>query len=276
VDPKPPEQRPLPFGGPAPDDACCFASLGSGSRGNGTVVRFGSTTLLVDCGFTLKQTTLRLARLGLDPSHLTAVLVTHEHSDHIAGVGTLARRYNLPVHLTRGTLGANRARLADWGDLDLQPFRGGQEFEIAGVGVCAVPVPHDAQEPVQYLFEGGACRLGVVTDLGHVTPVLLDRFSRLDGLLIESNHDLEMLQMGTYPPHLKRRVGGSHGHLNNAQALSFVTTTAEPERTRVVVGHISEQNNCPRLLERLYASVAPRLGSLQFASQSHGTAWVNL
>jgi phosphoribosyl 1,2-cyclic phosphodiesterase len=274
VEADPPAQCELPFGGPGPH--CGFASLGSGSRGNGTVVAFGSVKLLVDCGFTLKQTRARLARLGLEPGELAAILVTHEHSDHIAGVGPLARRFGLPVYLSQGTLGARRSRLGDWADLDLRPFSGEHDFEIGGVGVSAVPVPHDAREPVQYVFEGAGRRIGVMTDLGHATPRLVDRYRALDGMLIESNHDLDMLRTGPYPVHLQRRVGGSHGHLNNAQALAFVTETVEWERTHLVVGHISEQNNCPRLLAGLYAPLAPRLPSLTLASQTRGTDWVDV
>jgi phosphoribosyl 1,2-cyclic phosphodiesterase len=273
VEAKPPEQVPLPLGDPLGSASCGFASLGSGSRGNGTVVSFGSVRVLVDCGFTLKQTALRLSRLGLLPSDLTALIVTHEHSDHTAGIAVLARRFGLPVYLTQGTLQA-RAWFADWADLDLRPFAGEHEFEISGVGVNAVPVPHDAREPVQYLFEGAGRRIGVATDLGHVTPRLLERYRNLDGLLIESNHDLRMLQEGPYAAHLKRRVGGLHGHLNNQQAMSFVTGTAAEGRTHVVVGHVSEQNNCPALLNDLYTPLAPHLGGLTFATQSYGTGWI--
>lgn len=270
----PPAQCELPFGGPSPN--CGFASLGSGSRGNGTVVSFGGVHLLVDCGFTVKQTRQRLARLGLDAADLTAILVTHEHSDHIAGVGPLARRFGLPVYLTHGTLGAHGSRLGDWAMLDLRPFSGGHEFEIDGIGISAVTVPHDAREPVQYVFEGGGRRIGVMTDLGHVTSHLVDRYRGLDGMLIESNHDLDMLRTGPYPVYLQRRVGGSHGHLNNAQTLAFVSETVQWERTHLVIGHISEQNNCPRLLASLYEPFASRLASLTFASQTRGTDWVRV
>jgi phosphoribosyl 1,2-cyclic phosphodiesterase len=267
----PSEQQSLPFGF-APRSG--FASLGSGSRGNGTIVCFGDVCMLVDCGFSLKQTHARLARLGLAPGDLSAILVTHEHSDHIAGIGVLARRYGLPVYLSSGTLGAQRARMADWGDLDLRPFRSGADFDIRDVTVSAVPVPHDAEDPVQYVFERRGVRIGVLTDAGHVPATVADRYRRLDGFFVESNHDLDMLRLGPYPPLLQRRVGGMHGHLNNEQAFSFIDDVVDEGRTRVVVGHISEQNNCPQLLRRLYAPLVPRVASFGLATQSYGTEWV--
>ncbi len=250
-----------------------FASMGSGSQGNGTLLCFDSTRLLIDCGFTLKQTLLRLLRLGLAPEDLSAVLVTHEHSDHINGVLPLARRYGLPVYLSHGTKVGLRG---DTKDIDLRPLPAGAEFYVGDVHVMAVPVPHDAREPIQFVAQSQGRRIGVLTDIGHITDRVQAAYAGCQGLLVESNHDLEMLRNGPYPPRLQRRVGGNYGHLNNEQALAFVQALAPAAGSRVLIGHISEKNNCPALLTRLYEPLRTSLPLLAMATQTGGSDWVAL
>ncbi len=213
-----------------------FASLGSGSKGNATLVSDGETHLLVDCGFTLREAERRLARLGLHPRQLDALLVTHEHGDHIRGVGPLARRYGVPVWLTPGSWGQRPAGRAARAPLDHPQAR----FAVKGLCIDPVTVPHDAREPVQFRIQGGGGRhLGLLTDLGHPTEHVVQAFAGCDALVLECNHDVRMLAEGPYPPRLKRRVGGDWGHLANTQAVD----AAGPARPRSAAAH------------RLFASV---------------------
>ena len=228
--------------------------------------------LLVDCGFTLKQTRARLARLGLVPEDLAAVLVTHEHSDHIQGVAPLARRHGLPVYLSHGT----RRGLTGWDDVDLRPFNAHAEFKIGGVRVTPVPVPHDAREPTQFVFDGARVSLGVLTDIGHVTAHVREVYRRCNALLVEANHDRDMLWGGTYPPHLKRRIASDLGHLSNEQTVALLEAIGTDAMREVVIGHISEQNNCAQRLGTAFAGLRARLPRLRFATQREGFGWIDL
>ncbi len=250
-----------------------FASLGSGSKGNGTLVAAGDTLVLVDCGFSLRETERRLARLGVDPTSLDAVLVTHEHGDHCAGVARLSRRYEVPVFLSHGTFGSGRVD----GCYQSHCFNSGELFRVGDLAVESVAVPHDAREPCQYRFSHAGLALGILTDLGSITPHVVERFSGCDGLLLEFNHDLEMLLAGAYPPALKQRVGGDWGHLNNDQAAELVARIQHPGLRYLVVGHVSENNNCT---ERAAAALAAVYGALDervvWADQSGGFDWLSL
>ena len=244
-----------------------FASLGSGSRGNGTVVALGDRNLLVDCGFSLRQTEQRLARLGLSGGDIDAILVTHEHSDHISGVSGLAHKYAIDVYGSFGTL------KYDLGGVRSHPFDGDAPFEIDGIHINPVRVPHDAREPTQFVMSDGAETVGVLSDLGCVTSHVVEQFADCSHLLLEANHDVAMLRNGGYPPHLKRRVGADYGHLSNEQALHLLQQLAHPD-LNVVLGHVSEQNNCPDIVQRLFRPLDNMLGSLQVATQKEGFGWV--
>ena len=195
-----------------------FASLGSGSKGNATVVAAGDTVVLIDCGFSLRETRRRLALLGLQPEQLTAILVTHEHSDHSAGVSRLARQCNIPVYLTQGTWNSGRLE----GCPEVVCFNCEHRFQIGHLEVEAVAVPHDAREPCQFRLHHAGLSVGVLTDLGSATSHVVERFRGCDALVLEFNHDLEMLHSGGYPAALKRRVAGDWGHLNNQQAAALL------------------------------------------------------
>jgi phosphoribosyl 1,2-cyclic phosphodiesterase len=232
-------------------------------------VRLCGLSLLVDCGFTLKESEARLARLGVAAATLEAILVTHEHSDHIQGVARLARRHSIPVYLTHGTMRGH----ADWDNVELRPFNAHQPFRIGAVEVDPVPVPHDAREPVQFVFAGDGRRIGVLTDLGHVTDVVTARFSGCDALLVEANHDLDMLWSGSYPQSLKQRIASPLGHLSNAQTAAFLRTVELPADCAVVIGHVSEQNNAPGPLRAAFAAARERFAELSFATQADGVFW---
>ncbi len=248
-----------------------FASLGSGSRGNATLVQAGTTSVLVDCGFAARELVARCADLGFDPAGLTAILVTHEHGDHMRGVGALARRFGVPVWMSHGTW-----RAADFGVLsDLNLFAGHEgDFRIGDLVVTPVPVPHDAREPTQFVFTWGGLRLGLLTDLGSITPRVLEAFDRLDALLLECNHDCEMLANGPYPPGLQARVGGCYGHLNNAQAAEFLRSIDHTRLRHLVAGHLSEKNNAPELARLALESVSCELaGCLSLLIQDQASDW---
>jgi len=220
-----------------------FASLGSGSKGNATLVRKNATCLLVDNGFSVKETEVRLTRLGGDAEQLTAILVTHEHGDHIRGVGPLARKYGIPVWTTRGT--ASHVGLGELPILHYIDVH--QPLELDDIEVQPFPVPHDAREPCQFAFGDGARRLGILTDTGSTTSHILEQLSGCDALMLECNHDTAMLMNGSYPESLKARVGGRFGHLSNAQAAELLTQLDTHRLQHLVAAHLSEQNNTPDL-----------------------------
>ena len=244
-----------------------FASLGSGSRGNGTLVALGDALFLVDCGFNLKQAEQRLARRQVSAGDITAILVSHEHSDHIAGVAALAHRYGIPVYASHGTLGRAPEGFS------CQPFDGDVPFEVAGVQINPVCVPHDAREPTQFTLSHGDQKIGVLSDLGSVTQHVLSQFSECTYLLLEANHDRSMLMQGKYPPALKRRVAADYGHLSNEQAAQLLTHLAHPQ-LHVMIGHISEQNNALQNVSAAFDGLVSQVASLGIANQQDGFDWV--
>ena len=196
-----------------------FASLGSGSEGNALLVQAGQTSVLMDCGFNLTESVTRLARLGLSPDKLSGILVTHEHGDHVSGVARLARKYSIPIWLTHGTL---RAQFKSLGALtEVTEINPHDAFSIGDIQIQPFPVPHDAAEPVQYVFGEGGKRLGVLTDVGSSTPHIELCLSGCAALVLECNHDSGLLAAGDYPFSLKQRVGGRFGHLNNEDAAAL-------------------------------------------------------
>lgn len=248
-----------------------FASLGSGSKGNATLVSCGTTHLLIDCGFAMKETARRLQRLGVEPQDLTAMLITHEHGDHIGGAGALARRHKLPVYTTNGTKISGRfnGEIPDW-----RPINPEHSFAINDLEVWPVTVPHDAREPVQFVISDGANRLGVLTDLGSITPHVLRHYQNCQALVLEANHDPAMLARGPYPASLKRRVGGDFGHLSNQQAADFLTQIETEKLTHLVASHLSEQNNEPNLACAILADAINTTPDwIALANQEEGFGW---
>lgn len=220
-----------------------FASLGSGSGGNAFLVEQGRTCVMIDCGFSLKETERRLHRLGKTPADLSGVLVTHEHADHIHGVGMLSRKYGLTVWMTPGTWRAQRA-----GELaGVHLFNCHEPLEIDDLCVQPFPVPHDALEPSQFVFSDGDVKLAIATDLGSHTPHIVAQLSGCEALVLECNHDTVLLASGSYPASLKLRVGGRHGHLSNDQSAELVARLDQSRLQHVVAAHLSEKHNTPAL-----------------------------
>ena len=246
-----------------------FASLGSGSRGNATLIDIGEQLILVDCGFSLKQAEARFARLAVRPGDVTAVLITHEHADHVSGVAALSHKYGIPIFASYGTFKA----------LDNQVFGGriygGIAFPLGDVIVHPVVVPHDAREPIQFVFEYKSVRIGVISDLGQVTPHVISQYMGCSGLMMESNHDEDLLLKGNYPAKLKKRIAGNLGHLSNDQAVFFLDMVKHSDM-KVVVGHVSEQNNRIDLLEASFEQFRSYVDCLHFATQETGVDWVSI
>lgn len=249
-----------------------FASLGSGSKGNATVVRAGNTLVMVDCGFSLRETVKRLQALEVAPDDIDAILVTHEHSDHSSGVAALSRKFQIPVYLTHGTASTGRC---DGGYQEIC-FNCDDSFTIGELVVDAIAVPHDAAEPCQYRLTSDQLSLGILTDLGSLTPHVIDSYRGCNSLLLEFNHCQQMLEDGPYPYSLKRRVGGDWGHLNNDQAASLLQQIDGRALQQVVVAHISEKNNCRKRAEAALLTALDSLDSVIFAEQSGGVGWLDL
>jgi len=246
-----------------------FISLASGSRGNASLVEFGSTLLMVDCGLPCKIVEERLKAVDRQPSDVTAILVTHEHTDHAQGVATFSKRHNTPVWTTPGTSSAlptiTRVR-------HLSSHR---SLTIGAIDVQPYPVPHDAREPCQFTFAAGGRRVGMLTDAGHVTPHMVERLTDCDALALECNHDLDSLQHGPYPESLKARVASKFGHLNNGQTTELLRRL-DSTRVQWLLGlHLSERNNSP---EHVRTALKPAIESarypLHLASQDAPTAWL--
>lgn len=249
-----------------------FASLGSGSQGNSLVVEAGGTRLLLDCGFGLAASVARLARLGLVPGDISAIVVTHEHDDHIGGVARLARHHHIPVWLTPGTLAGFEALFA--GVAQVRMIHNYEAFEVGDLRVRPFPVPHDAREPAQYVFDDGARRLGVLTDAGCSTRHIEETLSGCDALVLECNHDAEMLRRSSYPQKLRERIASRFGHLDNDAAADLLRRLDNGRLKHLVAAHLSQENNHPELARAALAGAmncAPEW--IAIADQDEGLAW---
>lgn len=237
-----------------------FAPLFSGSSGNATYVRIDDTRLLVDAGLSGTRIAAELQKLDVDPGMLSALLVTHEHSDHIAGVGVLSRRYHLPVYATQGTWDAMAGKLGRMDPRNVRVIPTGQDFYLGQVGVTPFPIPHDAAEPVGYAFAARGVKVAVATDLGHINDQWMDQLVGCDLVLLESNHDVEMLKAGPYPYELKRRILGRRGHLSNEDAAKAAAELVSRGVKRILLGHLSRENNFPELAYRTVAQQLEEAG----------------
>ncbi|MSQ20391.1 MAG: MBL fold metallo-hydrolase [Betaproteobacteria bacterium] len=251
-----------------------FAMLGSGSTGNGLVVECGATRLLLDCGFSVKETEARLQRLGLSLGQLDGIVVTHEHDDHVSGVRGLANRSGAPVFLTYGTLRELLGGDAPPATERYQLVDAGVPFAVGELEVHPFAVPHDAREPVQYVFSDGDARLGVLTDTGSSTPHIEASLAACDSLVLECNHDGPMLAGSRYPKWLKERIGGVFGHLSNVQAAGILAAIDRRRLSHVVAAHLSTSNNTPAAAQRALADVlACDPAWIAVADQQTGLTW---
>ena len=260
-----------------------FCSLGSGSGGNASLVEASqgitNTQLLVDCGFSLRELTRRLARAGSSPAELDAVFITHEHGDHVGCALQLAQQYRIPLWTSRGTWRAIAHKAGQEFDPGLLRWvKDGETIELGDLQIQAFAVPHDANEPLHLRCNDGRASLGLITDLGHACASVARALHGCQALLLECNHDEALLRASSYPASLKRRILGSHGHLSNESAAELLAQCLHPGLQRVVAAHLSESNNTPALAA---ASLAAVLGGsadqvVAVASQNEGCPWFDL
>lgn len=251
-----------------------FASLGSGSRGNALVVQGADACLLLDCGFPVREALARLDRVGCAAEDIDAIVVTHEHDDHVGGVARFAARMGIPVFATPGTCAAMGKK---FDRVRVEHFDPHRAFEIRGLGIEPFPVPHDAREPAQMVFNDGVHRLGVLTDVGVATPHIVEMLGGCSALVLECNYDERMLREGPYPPSLKARIGSRLGHMRNEDAADLLARIDKRSLRYVVAAHLSETNNTPALARAAIAKVLDaRPEEVFVAGQDEGLGWVTL
>ena len=254
-----------------------FRSLASGSSGNATLIEASDglhrTRVLVDCGLGLRQLMARLAVEGIGPADLDGIFITHEHGDHIGCAPMLVARYGVPLWTSAGT-----AQYAAFAGLEsaLNLVRDGQVFAIGGLQLHPFTVPHDAREPLQLRCTDGDRVLGLMTDIGHVTGHALAALAGCHALVLESNHDGELLAQSRYPDFLKRRVGGQHGHLSNVQAAAALGALRHDRLNTVVAAHLSERNNRPELVSRAFAAVLGCGEADVLLAERRGRGWLDV
>jgi phosphoribosyl 1,2-cyclic phosphodiesterase len=232
--------------------------LGSGSAGNSALVATGHCKILVDGGLSARQLALRLEQCGVTLEQLDGVLLTHEHTDHICGLEVLCRKFDLPIYCNRLTADALRCNGLLEARRNWRIFETGSEFSICDVTVQTFPVPHDAVDPLGFVFHAGSGSLGFITDLGYVTKLIVERLRQVQTLVIETNHDEKLLQNDTHRPWpVKQRIQSRHGHLSNTAAAGVIEELLPRKVERVVLGHLSRDCNTPELaLETVRASLA--------------------
>ncbi len=251
-----------------------FASLGSGSAGNALLVEVGQTKVMLDCGFSIKETEARLAKLNVQPDSLTGVVVTHEHDDHAGGVFKFAAKHQLPIWLTHGTLKMAERYIPAQHSLKMHVIDSHQTFQIHDIEVHPFPVPHDAREPMQCVFSDGNHRLGVLTDVGKITIHIEQMLTKCDALVLECNHDAHMLEKGPYSSALKKRVGGDLGHLDNQSAAALLSRLDCSTLQHLIAAHLSAKNNTPELAQTALAQVIGcETDWIGIASQEAGFSW---
>ena len=254
-----------------------FTSLGSGSQGNALVAEAGRTRLMLDCGFAIQETESRLARVGLQPSDLSGIIVTHEHGDHADGVFPFARRHGIPTWMTFGTLAALRDAGVGGEECSIRLVDSQLPFQVGDLQVQPFTVPHDAREPVQYVLSDGASRLGVLTDTGCATAHIEANLSGCDALVLECNYDPEMLEGGPYPPSLKARIAGRLGHLDNRTSGEILAALDRGRLKHVIAAHLSQTNNTPELARAALArALSCEPAWISVATQEEGFSWRDL
>lgn len=240
-----------------------FCSLFSGSSGNASFAAAGGSRVLIDAGLPASRIQEALRSVGSDLNEIDGVLITHEHIDHIKAVGTLSRQFNLPIYANAATWQAMEAsgKIGAIPRCNRAVFDTGHDFFIGNIGVSSFPVAHDTAEPVGFVLWGGGRQVAVATDLGHITNMVLDRIREANAVLLESNHDVDMLQNGRYPAFLKRRILGRRGHLSNTAAAAVLIDLMEHGVERVALAHLSQDNNTPEVAFHTMAQALLSVGA---------------
>ncbi len=255
-----------------------FTSLGSGSKGNSLLVSakegLTSTTVMVDCGFGVREITHRLKRVGCEPSGLSAIVVTHEHGDHVGSALALAKRYQIPLWMSYGTF---QSLGKDFSGVELNFCRDGDVFSINDLQIAAFTVSHDAREPLQFCISDGRVKFGMLTDTGQVTPHISGALQGCDALMIECNYDDRLLEKSAYPYYLKKRISSIYGHLSNHCAASFLHEHGLSKLKTVIGAHLSQNNNLPELAKMaIDAVVGGNEIEVVIATQEEGFGWQEL
>jgi len=248
-----------------------FSCLSSGSKANCTLIKSTRSAVLVDVGLSTRQAELRLEAIGVKPQDIAGILITHEHSDHICGVESFSRKHRIPVYANQGAAPFVKK------SYHVEIFESHQDFMLDDINVQPVPIQHDATEPVGFILDDREYRIGVITDLGRITPAVRQSAQRLNALILESNHDQEMLQTCSYAWHLKQRISSTHGHLSNDSAAAFLATIASSELSHIVLAHLSENSNTPRhALNTAAVHLSDWAGRICCASVARPTPLVDL
>ena len=253
-----------------------FCSLGSGSSGNSFIVKNNQTVLMVDCGFGLKETIDRLERFKLNPSKITAILLTHEHEDHVKGAFRLANKFQIPIYLSHGTYQMSHKKINDGYKIKFELINNFDSFMIDNILVSPMPVPHDAREPLQYRFDYKDKSIAIITDLGKITKHVVQKLSRINLLVLEFNHDEEMLRDSDYPASLKKRINGEYGHLENKESLKLLASISHSDLAWVIAAHLSEKNNKIELVKKMIFEIVDKHKSnVGVIDQDLGLEWIS-
>ena len=224
-----------------------FSPLFSGSSGNATYIGCDNVHILLDAGVSGSRVTAELQRVGVDPSMLNAILVTHEHSDHIKGIGIISRKYDLPVYATEGTWAGMYSKIGNIPAKNVRFIQPAQDFYVGPIDITPFPIPHDAGQPVGYTFELSGAKLAVATEVGGPRESWMKYIYGAGAVILESNYDPGMLTSGPYPYDLKKRIMGKHGHLSNADAGEIAVELARRGTRQIILAHLSKENNYPAL-----------------------------
>ncbi|MBV1872967.1 MAG: MBL fold metallo-hydrolase [Gammaproteobacteria bacterium] len=248
-----------------------YASLGSGSKGNATLVESGDSCVMIDCGFNHKQTVSRLQQAGKTAEDITAICLTHEHGDHVAGAKLFSKRYGTPVYMTKGTAEALK-------DIATQVLiEAGEVLCFGEMALTGVAVSHDAREPCQYVVEEKGKRLGVLTDIGFACEAVLKAYQGCDALILEANYDDALLEEGYYPESVKARIAGDGGHLSNEQSLGLLKALGFNKPHALSIAHVSEKNNCREAIISLFRQhFGEDVEKMDFICQQNGMQWRTL
>ena len=251
-----------------------FASLGSGSAGNSFVVKQNKSLLMVDCGFAIQDIVSRLERLNEAPENLSGILLTHEHEDHVKGAFKFANKFKIPIWLSYGTFKMCEKHIIKSYEIDLNMIDSHNTFAIQDFLVEPFPVPHDAREPTQFTLSNGNHKLGILTDTGSSTPHIEKVLQNLDALIIEFNHDLDLLESSEYTYSLKKRISGKLGHLDNQTAANILGKIQYKKLKHLVAAHLSEKNNTEDLVkEAIVKKIECDPDWIKIATQAEGTSW---
>lgn len=241
-----------------------LAVLGSGSSGNSALICLGDTRILIDAGLSARQLCVRLEALGVDPDSLSAIVLTHEHGDHTRGIDVFCKKRSVPIYATKHTCSVVRESLRC--EVPWHQFEAGTGFRIGSIDIETFSVPHDAVDPVGFVFGCGKSRVGVLSDVGHVTRLIVERLRDVDTLFTEANYDEKMLQNDTLRPWaIKQRISNRHGHLSNEQTAELVSQIATPRLKQVILGHLSSDCNCPDLASRVISETLQNGGFSEVA-----------